>query len=117
MVATDTLDEPGGIKVLSGTFTRHNLTGEAYIEAPDGSISHVEWGSPGDLRFEEVPIADSSQGHGELEDADGEELQRLLPDLWKSAEEIQEANRRDLPERMIPGLRAQWESWRTPPND
>ena len=100
MVATDTLDEPGGFKVLSGTFTSHNLTGEAYIEAPDGSISHVEWGSPGDL-----------------EDADGEELQRLLPDLWKSAEEIQEANRRDLPERMIPGLRAQWESWRTPPND
>ena len=112
MVRTAPHDDHGGFRILVGSWTNGDSAGEAYVQAPDGTTCHVEWQTPGDLHFEDVPMKDDAQGSSPLGDAEEDHLRSIFPDLARSMEQSRANDAREHLEVMIPGLVRGWEAWR-----
>lgn len=109
MTLTKLDEDPGGFVVLAGTFGNGGGSGEAHVQAPDGSIFHVEWTLLDGVHFQDVPTVDEDRGHWSTEE--DESLLRRFPDLQK-VEEQRLSDERDPIYDEIPDLEQQWKAWR-----
>ena len=104
-------DDSSGFKTLAVTFADGGSTGEGYMEAPDGSVFHIEWDRPGNFHFEEVPLNDADESIP-ISHAKDEILKGLLPDLAKGMEQGGAFLTKSYLDSTLPGLLPKWEAWR-----
>jgi hypothetical protein len=103
--------EPGGFVLLQGTFQDGEGRGEAHVRAPDGSICHLQWTTPDDIYFQDVPITQGTEDPIPWRRDADEDLYALFPDLRQATEERQ-ALEHDPIYDSLPDLERQWDAWR-----
>jgi hypothetical protein len=111
MIFTALDDDPGGFRVLTGTFQDGEGSGEAHVQAPDGSIFQVEWTLLDGIHFQEVPIIQDIDDRTPWSKEDDEDLQSLFPDLQRVAEERRSLKHDPICDA-IPDLERLWKAWR-----
>jgi len=88
--------------VLRGTFGGDG-SGEAHLQAPDGSICHIGWTFLGGVHFQDGPTVEGVEDRGSWSKEEGENLQGVFPDL-QAVTEDRLARRRDPIYDEIPDL-------------
>jgi hypothetical protein len=109
-ISTSDSPEPSGF-----TFIRAHIegerSGEALVEAPDGTLCHVIWDTADDIHFEAV---EPSAASGVMPPPDElvEFVNNLSPEEKKRAEYRSKALRHDPIYDSLPDIGVQWEAWR-----
>jgi hypothetical protein len=100
-----------GFKTLRGHFYNDERSGEALVEAPDGSLCHLTWLTADDIGFRSVS---ASAAFDVLPPPDGwdEYLSRRTPEDIMHAEETRRALPYDPIYFNLPDIETQWQAWR-----
>jgi len=112
MTITTIDDDPGGFRILSGKFWNDENSGEAHVQAPDGSICHLKWDTPDDVHFEEVPMTERAEDLPPVGEDEAEYLRSLFPDVVESYDRHRALDK-DPIYFNLPDLERQWEDWKT----
>ncbi len=86
-------------------------SGEGYLEAPDGTICHIEWRTRDAIHFEDVPIVEAAEEFTALSNAEADYLHSLFAEDWRKSEQWR-AVAPEFLEQLLPNLEPQWEKWR-----
>jgi len=77
--------EPHGFVLLRGTLMDGGGSGEAHVQAPDGSIVLLQWTNPDDIHFQLLPSTDGKYVDTSWNVDEEETLLDLFPDLRRTS--------------------------------
>jgi hypothetical protein len=104
-------DDAEGFVVLLGTFVNGSGSGEAHVQAPDGSIFHIEWTLLDGVHFQDLATVEGIEERGSWSKQEDEDFQSHFPDLQRATYERLKLEHDPIYDE-ISDLEQQWKAWR-----